>query len=144
MAAYNTDNYTSDDEIIIENQISYEYQDEEIQMVEEAENWNMVPIGIEEYERIREQADDLDNMNWELGYRCRIYEQELRISKRSVLVRIKDRIRFWKYKATEMKKRTKLWIQRRCHYPIKETLSTQPSCRFRDTLEARYYPYNFQ
>ena len=129
--------YLSDEDHINEDQIQQEYIDELEEIVEEniegevhniefVEYFYIGMMHIEEYERVRDQAELVDARNWELKLRCKMYEQELRITKRSLLVNIKDRRSFWKSKTSNISKKERggvvccrvLWCIYICVYMV--------------------------
>lgn len=136
--------YSSDDDIIDDEQIQYTYVEVEIVPIielvdDEIENHNLGMVDIEEYERVRDQAEELSGQNWELAFKCKNYERDLRILKRTMPTRIKDKIRFWKEVAAIHKQRVKTWIKHLIRCSTEEDVIYYRTPQYKGMLEARYY-----
>lgn len=142
MTHFPTCGYTSDNEQINDEQIQYTYLDEEIAPVEGLENHGFGLVDIEEYERVRDQAEDLDGRNWELQLKCKAYEMELRILQRSIPERIRDSVLYLKEVITHLNQRVTAWIKWMYLQATGDALVYPTLRRYQDMLEARYSPYN--
>lgn len=139
------EDYPSDSDQIQEEQVEYTYLDgeyaplEEFE-VEENENQNFGIIDVEAYERVMEQTIELNNRTWELKYKCQDYEKELRIMKRSVTQKVKDKLHHWKRVAANFSRKTKKWVKRLRGKPVEGDALHRAPPRYRDLLAERYYP----
>lgn len=142
------EDHPSDSDQIHDEQVQYTYLDGEIAPAEEFEmaeneNQNFGIIDVEAYERVMDQTTELNNLTWELRYKCQDYETELRILKRTVPQKIKDRLRHWKMVAANLTRKTKKWVKRLGGTTADEGLIYRAPPRYRDMLAERYYPTSF-
>lgn len=143
MAEFVLNEISSDDDMVNEEQIQYTYIEPEImpmmeEMGDEIEHHNYGMVDREEHERVQDHVEELSSRNWDLAFKCKEYERDLRILNRSMTTQVRDKLRFWKEVAVVCKQKAKIKIKHlfRCSTENDVVCYTIPQYRW--MLEARY------